>query len=554
MDFAKQIQTLLKEKGVAQPTLEVPPDYAMGDFALPCFLLAKELKKSPQQIASELAAGIHAEFLERVEAKGPYVNFFVRPSILAKTVLTAISQQQFWEFGKQQRRVLIEYPSPNTNKPLHLGHVRNLVLGSTLARLLLRDGATVIQVNLTNDRGVHICKSMLAYKLFGNNAEPREKSDHFVGEYYVRFQKEVEKDPTLEQQAQAMLVDWENGDPSTIALWMKMNAWALAGQQETYQRYGISFDKEYFESEIYQEGKKIILEHKEKFLQDETGAIIAPLAKYKLPDKVLLRKDGTSIYITQDIALTIQKMKEFNPDLQIWVVGNEQNLHFAQLFAILDLMGVKGKESFYHLSYGMVSLPDGKMKSREGRVVDADDILTELEVMAAQEIAKRHDDWDEERIRTTAKSVAMGAIRFFMNKYDPAGDFVFDPKSSLSFEGDTGPYLQYTHARICSILAKHKLAANPDVSLLCMSEEQEVIRQLRKAPALYNKAVIELKPHHLAVQLLEIARAFNGFYHACPVLSAEPSVRDARLQLLDATRSVLSEGLNLLGIDAPMEM
>jgi arginyl-tRNA synthetase len=395
---------------------------------------------------------------------------------------------------------------------------------------------------------------MLAYQLFGQNRDPDKKGDHFVGDYYVMFQKEVEKTPDLEQQAQEMLVQWENNDPAVRKLWEKMNHWALEGHKQTYLRYKIAFDKEYFESQIYLEGKEIVLSHMEFLNKDESGAVIAPLEQFKLPNKVLLRKDGTAIYMTQDLALTVKKMEEFKPDLQIWVVANEQNLHFQQLFAILELMGYKGRESFYHMSYGMVALPDGRMKSREGRVIDADDILDEVETLAAAEIRKRHADWPEEQVTQVSQVVAMGAIRFFMIKYDPARDFVFDPASSLSFEGDTGPYLQYTHARICSVIGKTAYPKDADVTLLVAPEEQELMRQLQLMPEAFRKAADELKPSTIATQLLEIGRAFNSFYHACPVLNAPADVQAARLHLLEATRRVLDEGLGLLGIVAPKVM
>jgi arginyl-tRNA synthetase len=554
MNFQAHITALLKHAGIPDPAVETPPNPALGDFAFPCFTLAKERKQAPPHIAQELAKQLHAEFLEKVTATGPYVNFFIKPSARATAIMGAIQDGKFWRLSHHAKRILIEYPSPNTNKPLHLGHVRNMVLGSTLTNILKRDGNIIIPVNLTNDRGVHICKSMLAYERWGHNQPPTKKPDHYVGDFYVLFQKAAAENPKLEEEAQAMLVKWEQGDPHVRALWEKMNEWVLRGHHETYTRCKISFEKEYYESQIYQEGKEIVLQHLDVLEKDESGAVIAPLEQFNLPNKVLLRKDGTTIYMTQDIALTIKKMEEFKPDLQIWVVGNEQNLHFQQLFAVLELIGVKGRESFFHLSYGMISLPSGRMKSREGTVVDADDMLDEMERLAAEEIKKRREDWSEERIREIAKTVAMGAIRFFMIKYDPVKDFVFDPASSLSFEGDTGPYLQYTHARICSIFGKADYPDKADLSLLTAPEEQELLRQLALMPAAFRKAAEEYKPHSIATQLLEIARAFNSFYHACPVLNAAPELKDARLQLLEATRRVLDEGLDLLGITAPREM
>jgi arginyl-tRNA synthetase len=556
MDFRSEIIAFLKHHGIDAP-VEVPPDPELGDYAMPCFTLAKERKQAPPIIAKEIAAELGKKLpacIERVAAAGPYVNFFIATSARAKAVIDAIRAGSFWKLGGGKQRILIEYPSPNTNKPIHLGHVRNMVLGSTLALILKADGNTVFQVNLNNDRGVHICKSMLAYERFGDNEEPTKKSDHFVGDYYVLFQKKAKENPALEEEAQTMLRKWEENDPHVRALWTKMNKWAFDGFNATYDRYRIGFDKEYFESEIYQDGKTIVLENKEKLLTDESGAVIAPLSAYGLPDKVLLRKDGTSIYMTQDIALTARKLEEFHPDRQIWVVANEQQLHFQQLFAIMDLLGLGGKDTFFHFSYGMVSLPEGRMKSREGNVVDADDILDEVETLAREEIAKRHVDWDEERIAKTSKLVALGAIRFFMLKYDPLRDFVFDPKTSLSFEGDTGPYLQYTHARLCSILGKTELPMTADYALLCTPAEQELLRQLEILPLAARKAIDEYKLNTLATQLFETARAANSFYHSSPVLKEEEKLRDARLHLIDAARRAIDEGLQLLDIDAPEEM
>lgn len=556
MGFREEIIQLLKQAGIqgAMSLLEVPPDPKLGDYALPCFTLAKEFKKAPSQIAQELSGRIDAEFFLDVKAVGPYVNFFIKPEERAKRILEEIEQGTFWKFSDERERILIEYPSPNTNKPLHLGHVRNMVLGSAVAKLLESDGKEVIQANLNNDRGIHICKSMLAYRKWGDGKEPDKKSDHFVGDFYVLFEKKAREDPSLEEEAQEMLQLWESGDQEVRTLWKKMNSWALRGFQKTYERYGITFDKEYNESEIYQDGKDIIEKHKGLFTTDEKGNLVAPLEKKGVPDKVVLRSDGTSIYMTQDIALTIRKIKDFSPDKQIWVVGNEQNLHFKQLYAILEMLGHK-TERFYHLSYGMVYLPDGRMKSREGKVIDADDLLDEMERMAAEEIGKRRTEWDEERIQEKAKIVALGAIRFFILKYDPAKDFVFNPEESLSFEGDTGPYLQYTHARISSIIRKAgDIPDKIDHSLLTTPEEQELFRQLAGLPDAAKSAALNYKPSTLATKLIELGRAFNSFYHACPVTQADKGIRDARLRLLGSVQQVLAFGLALLSITAPEEM
>lgn len=548
IDIIKEVIPLPENK--LSELLEIPPDHKLGDFAFPCFVLAKELKKAPNIIAEELAQKISEKtnnnFLSEVKNIGPYLNFFIKPEYRAKYVINS----KPWSLNSKNnsQKIMIEYPSPNTNKPLHLGHVRNMILGSTLSIILKAAGNNIIQVNLNNDRGIHICKSMLAYKKWGNNASPNKKSDHYVGDWYVKYAQEEAKNPDLKDEAQEMLRKWEAGDQEVVALWKKMNTWAFNGFHETFDKFNIKFDKEYYESQIYKEGKEIILNNINLFEKDE-GAVIANLEKFKLPNKVLLRNDGTAIYITQDIALTINKTKEFNPDKQIWVVGNEQNLHFKQLFAILKMLGIN--EEFYHLSYGMIALPEGRMKSREGKVVDADDLLEEMKLLAISEIKKRQ-NWPKDKIINTAKKIAMGAIKFFIIKYDPSKDFVFDPNNSLSFEGDTGPYIQYTHARICSILRQAEGKGDP--KLLIAEEEQALLRVIEKTPLAFEKAVKELRPNLIANHLLSIGHAFNSFYHACPVLKADEDIKNARLELLRLTKNVIAEGLALLGIEAPEEM
>jgi len=544
-------QILTKETGLPKEEvaqlIEIPPDSSLGDYAFPCFSLAKEAKKAPASVAEELAKKLTPSTpVAKISSAGPYVNFFIEPNAWA----AQFAQEKLFEKIKG-KKVLIEFPSPNTNKPLHLGHVRNMTLGSALSCILETRGCEVVRVNLNNDRGIHICKSMLAYQLWGGGKEPDKKPDHFVGDFYVRFAQEAEHDESLQEQAQELLRKWEAGDESVRALWSRMNEWAHTGFAETYERYNISFDKEYFESEFFAEGKKLIEQNKELFAEED-GAIVARLEKYGLPDKVLLRSDGTSIYITQDIVLTRRKMRDFSPDKQIWVVGNEQELHFKQLFAILDMLGIP-QDTFFHLSYGMIELPDGKMKSREGRVVDADDLLDEMESLAATQVAERHPDWSADRVKEVSSWLAMGAIRFFILKYDAAKNFVFDPENSLSFEGDTGPYVQYTHARLSSIIRKAGSTPKGDLSVLGVEEIESVkaLYGLRKA---FESAATSYRPHLIAQQLLLAARALNTYYHAHQVLQAENDVRDARLVFLELARKALAEGLSLLGIHAPEEM
>ncbi len=552
IDVVKQYVDLSNQE--IKDLIEIPPDPELGDYALPCFELSKIRKDSPENIAEDLSNEIQVEKpIGRVENKGPYLNFFIDEESRAINVVER-TNAELLEKEESSKKILIEYPSPNTNKPLHLGHVRNMVLGSSVANILEAKGHDVVEVNLNNDRGIHICKSMLAYEKWGDGAEPDKKSDHFVGDFYVKFAKKAEKNPELKEEAQEMLRKWEKDDEEVKRLWKKMNEWALKGFRETYENYNISFDKEYFESDVYKQGKIFIQNNKDKFKVDDNGALIAPLErKYGIQDKAVLRGDGTSIYATQDVGLTLQKIKDFNPDKQIWVVAREQNLYFKQLFAILDMLDIGDKEDYYHLSYGMVNLPSGRMKSREGKVVDADDLLEEMKNLAREEIEKRRDEWEEEKVEKVKDEVALAALRFFIAKYDPKKDFTFNPEESISFEGDTGPYLQYTHARICSILEKaDKDFEDADVSNLTSEKEQSLLREMQSFPASIDSAAERLSPHTICNKLLELSQSFNTFYHSCPVLNSDKEKE--RLKLIAAVKEMLSTGLELLGIEAPEEM
>ncbi|MCB1084452.1 MAG: arginine--tRNA ligase, partial [Simkania sp.] len=440
----------------------MPKDTAHGDYAFPCFILAKKLQKAPQIIASELSDRFSLEQV-RVAAIGPYLNFTILDNSKQIETLKHILSGNIIQKTAEPKVVLIESPGPNTNKPLHLGHLRNMLLGISLTHALRAIGKTVHTVNVNNDRGIHICKSMLAYQLFGDGKTPQSegrKSDHFVGDYYVKFAQACaeseERKTELENQAQEMLTKWEAGDQEVLALWKKMNDWCLAGFQETYKRMGLTIEKEYFESETYQGGKDIILKGAEDglFYKNEKGAIEADLEDKGLGKKVLLRSDGTSVYITQDINMAHLRYQDFSFDEMIYIVGNEQEYHFKVLFELFRMLGWSFGESCRHFSYGMIELPEGKMKSREGNVIDTDDLIKTVDGLAYEAVKERYEDLDEAEMNERAQAISTGAIRFFFLKFDPLKNFVFNPKESLSFEGETGPYVQYTHARISSILRK----------------------------------------------------------------------------------------------------
>ncbi len=560
MDYKHEIATLLATETnlpiddiLAQ--IAVPPNPLLGDYAFPCFKLGQNAKQEAETLQQKIKL---PKFLSEIKVAGPYLNFFLNKAQLAQETLTQIKKEKKkYGAGKAKEKILIEYCGPNTNKPLHLGHVRNMSLGNAMCRLLAFQGNKVHPVNIINDRGIHICKSMLAYQKWGENKKPDKKSDHYVGDYYVLYAQKAAEDPALETEAQQMLVAWEQGDTKIRSLWKKMNSWVLKGFAQTYKRFGITFDKEYFESELYEAGKEVAWEGLQKgvFIKDDTKAIMAPLETYRLPDKVVLRGDGTSVYMTQDLYLAQQRYEDYHFDRMVYVVASEQQLHFQQLFKIMELLQRPYASKLYHLSYGMVHLPTGRMKSREGTVIDADDIMDEMKELAETEIRKRYQNLAEKEIHQRAEIIGLAAIKFFMLRTDAHRDIIFNPEESLSFEGETGPYVQYTHARACSILRKAgKMKGKVTYAVLNTPAEKNIITKLMNFPDIVDDAAQNYRPHVLCHYLIELAQAFNEFYHSCPVISDNKELMKARLQLVDATRQVLENGLGLLGIIAPEEM
>ncbi len=552
--------TYFSEKEI-ESLLEVPPTAINFSYAFPTYRLAKFKKKAPKLIAKALEKDLVLnDYIEKIEANGPYINFRIKSSQILENIFKLKEDygkiREILEKDKKSLRVVIEYPSPNTNKPLHLGHIRNMLIGNSLSNLLEYKDQKVYQVNLNNDRGIHICKSILAYKLWGNNQEPNIKSDHFVGKFYVRYSLEEQKNENLIEKATELLKLWENKDPETRKLWQKLNKWALDGFKETYQKFGISFDKEYYESNLYKEGKEIILKNVEKNILNltENGAVIAKLDNYNLPDKILLRSDGTSIYITQDIYFAYLKKEDYNYDKSIYIVGNEQDLYFKQLFAVLDLIGFK--EDKYHLSYGMISLPEGKMKSREGTVVDADDIVDEMINLAFEEVDKRYPKLSKNEKKRRANIIGIAALKFFILKFNPKSDFVFKPKQSISFEGETGPYIQYCYARIQSIIEKSKQKINLNINFQLLNHEKEInlIKQLNYFPEVIETIFNTYEIHLIPQYLLTLCQAFNSFYSFCQVISENKDLEKSRLLLIKCVQVVIKIGLNILGIGTLHEM
>ena len=588
---AKAVNEFIKQKGIEAEEVKADsivvqnaPNPEMGDLGSPMFAFAKSLRMAPPQIAAGVAEIAASDCsLGKVLAVGPYVNIKLDKANAAGPILAAVKAQgesygSFNQSGKKPlegRKVMIEFSSPNTNKPLHLGHIRNDALGESVSRILKAAGADVYKVDLINNRGVHICKSMLAYKMFheakGETPETLGmKGDHFVGQCYVEFDKYLkgEKDkpetahPEANQMAEDMLIKWEAGDREVRALWEKMNKWTFDGVKETYARTGISFDKYYFESETYLKGKDEILKGLEKgvFFKAEDGSVRIDVTdvvgKGKDEDnheKVLLRKDGTSVYITQDIGTAISRHSDWAFNQLVYVVASEQNYHFKILFHILKKLGFDWADKLFHLSYGLVNLPSGRMKSREGTVVDADDLVDSLHADALAAIKERGRDEQVGDADEVAEKVALGALHYYMLQATPIKDMLFNPAESLSFNGNTGPYLQYMGARINSILGKAGEAgiksdsSDEAVAMLTAPEEWELIKLLGDYPVVIEKAAENLDPSGVAAYVYETAKAFSKFYQTCSIVNAgDAKLAGARLYLAECTLQVIKNAMNLV--------
>ena len=572
------LKEYLGSNEIAPLSMGVPPKREMGDVAFPMFPYSKAAKKSPKDIAEDLLKRIGDDHpTGEVVLAGPYFNVRLDISALSSSILKEVEEKGD-SYGKSDRlkgkKAMVEFSCPNTNKPLHLGHMRNDSIGESVSALIKSQGADVMKVNLINNRGVHICKSMLAYKTFGNGETPEstgEKGDHFVGRYYVRFaqwekeaEEEKKKNPECVEnpdwvdpgeKAQAMLRAWENGDEEVRALWQKMNNWTLQGLEESYKNMGISFDKYYYESETYKFGKDEVLKGLEKgvFQKEEDGSVQVDLAPIGLDKKVLLRKDGTSLYMTQDIGTAIRRHEDWPFDSLTYVVASEQKYHFTVLFYCLGLLGYDWAKELHHLSYGMVNLPDGKMKSREGTVVDADDLLEELTALARAEIESKNREDAVDDVDETSRKIALGALNYYLLQVSPTKDMVFNPKESISFNGNTGPYLQYTGARISSILRKYEESEEKDVpfigELLVGEDEKELLKLVDTFPEIVEKAAMNYDPSLIAGFLYDLAKTFSHYYHDNRILNAETKeLIKARVMLCYMISVVMKNGFALIGV------
>ncbi len=606
---------------VSEPDIlvsETKPEFE-GDYTVVLFTFVKQLRRSPEVLGNELGAALKESNPKLFPAfnviKG-FLNLQVGTDYWLTFLQEHHSNERYGWAEPNSRKIMVEYSSPNTNKPLHLGHLRNNFLGWSIAEICKATGAEVIKTCIVNDRGVHICKSMLAWQKFGNGETPDTaalKGDHLVGDYYVRFEKALQEQtaPILEniynrelenisgtdaekakvlvqklddaslaedkrseirdelkeiarnntpimQEVRQMLLRWEEGDPETMNLWRQMNGWVYQGFDQTYKRIGSDFDKTYYESETYLLGKQFVESGLEKgvFTRKEDGSVWIDLTSDGLDEKLLLRKDGTSVYITQDLGLAMQKYEDFQPDSSIYVIGDEQNYHMKVLKLICQKLGIPNADGIYHLSYGMVDLPTGRMKSREGTVVDADDLVTEMETVAAQHTRElgKVQDFKEDELQDLYTMIGLGALKFFLLRVDPKKRMVFNPEESIDFHGYTGPFVQYTYARTRSILRKE---APKHDTLNCdlLAKEKETLIELEKYPEVLELAARELNPSVIANYVFKLAQTFNSLISEVRILNAESEEKkELRLQMAQMTVNTIRNAMGLLGIRVPEKM
>ena len=559
-----------------------------GDITLVVFPFVKAARKAPAQVAMEIGETLKGELVEKYNAVQGFLNLSIAQTYWLAQLQTIADTENY---GQQTRTkedgsqplMMVEYSSPNTNKPLHLGHVRNNLLGYSIAKIQEANGWKVVKTNIVNDRGIHICKSMLAWLKFGNGETPEssgKKGDHLIGDYYVRFDVEykkqikelmaqgmdeetAKKEAPLIKEAQAMLLKWEQGDAEVRALWQKMNSWVYAGFDETYRQMGVGFDKIYYESNTYLEGKKEVERGLKEglFYRREDGSVWADLTQNGLDEKLLLRADGTSVYMTQDIGTAKLRFQDYPIDKMVYVVGNEQEYHFKVLSILLDRLGFPFGKELVHFSYGMVELPNGKMKSREGTVVDADDLMAQM-IDDAREISKDKvntlPDITADEANEIARIVGLGALKYFILKVDPRKNMLFNPEESIDFNGNTGPFIQYTYARIQSVLRKaeanHTAQDFSGVKTL-NDKELALIQRLADFPAAVRQAGNDFSPAVIANYAYSLACDFNSFYHDYSILNeSDADVRALRLTLSATVAKVIRSAMSLLGIEVPNRM
>lgn len=565
-------------------TVNLTKQEFVGDYTVVLFSLLKKLKEPAQQAGEKIGDELvknYPNFISSYNILKGFLNLEISDLFWMEFLQLNYLSKNLASIEATTQKVMVEYSSPNTNKPLHLGHLRNNFLGWSIAEILKNTGNEVIKSSIINDRGIHICKSMIAWKWFANGATPEsagKKGDHFVGDYYVLFNDEYKKEvedlmakgnpkevaeqqAPIMQQAQQMLRDWEAGEPEVMSLWNSMNGWVYKGFEETYQSIGSDFDKTYYESQTYLLGKDIVEEGLKKgiFYQKEDGSVWIDLTADGLDEKIVRRKDGTSVYITQDIGLIINKFEEFGAEKSIYVVGDEQNYHFKVLKLIAQKLNLPSADGVYHLSYGMVELPSGKMKSREGTVVDADDLVKEMMHISAEKTEElgKVKDFSEEELKSLYETIGLGALKFFLLRVDPKKRIVFNPQESIDFQGFTGPFVQYTYARIKSVLRKENYGEGEDVKLSgdLLPLEKALIKQLEQFESELMEAANTFDPSKLAIYVFNLAKTFNSFYAEHPIAKAETEEKiKLRFAISKLTAATIKKAMHLLGINVPERM
>jgi arginyl-tRNA synthetase len=572
-----------QEFGESELTINTTKPEFEGDYTIVLFSFVKQLKKSPEQLGREIGENLaknNPDIFTAYNVIKGFLNLTISDSYWINFLRKNYQDGKFGSKPANGQKVMVEYSSPNTNKPIHLGHLRNNFLGWSVAQILKENGFEVIKSCIVNDRGIHICKSMIAWQLFANGATPQSthtKGDHFVGEYYVKFndayktevaelmaqgktKEQAEKEAPIMKGTQQMLVDWEAGKPDVIDLWKMMNGWVYEGFDVTYKRIGSDFDIMYYESDTYLLGKKSVEEGLAKgvFIKKDDGSVWADLTDVGLDEKLVLRKDGTSVYMTQDLGLAQNKYEQFHYDQSIYVIGDEQNYHMKALKLILKKMDKPYADGVHHLSYGMVELPSGRMKSREGSVVDADEMIEEMVNVAkkkTEELGKVKDFTGDE-LTGLFDTIALGALKFFLLRVDPKKRMIFNPEESIDFHGFTGPFVQYTHARIKSILRKQSLiVSHESLAGSLLKLEKDLVILLEQYPTIIDQACIEHNPSVIAIYVFNLAKSFNTFYTEHSVMNAESEEKkQLRLQLSEMTANVIASGMGLLGISVPERM
>lgn len=573
------IENLFQQK-VEDVEIQITKDEFEGDYTLVVFPFVKLVKQKPEEIANKIGSYLTAkeEFIAFNVVKG-FLNLSLNPTVFTKLLKEKYSVKDFKLTKKHTEKIMVEYSSPNTNKPIHLGHIRNNLLGFSISNILKAAGNEVLRGQIINDRGIHICKSMLAWKKYGNGETPQTtgiKGDHLVGKYYVIFDQkykeeiqslissgmdadEAKKKAPILLEAQEMLKKWEDGDAEIKALWKEMNSWVYSGFEKTYQRLGVSFDLVQYESDTYLLGKDVIEEGLKKgiLFKKEDGSVWADLTEEGLDQKLLLRGDGTSVYITQDLGTAVERFTRYHLNELIYTVGNEQDYHFQVLFLILKKLGYQWADKLYHLSYGMVDLPSGKMKSREGTVVDADELMEEMHQEAVKKTSElgKLEGYTENEKEQVNELIGLGALKYFILKVDPKKRILFDPNESIEFNGNTGPFIQYTYARTCSVLRKAAKQTLEIKDKELNKAEQKLIILLSSYEELIEKSAADLNPALIANYIYDVSKEYNSFYQSNRILDAEnESEQQLRLAITQWTGNVIRHGLSLLGIGAPERM